>query len=198
MKVLYYLRHSDKEGQIIGRDGLDLVAKNVPTSFEKIVDGTLGSGVDAEARVETFTDFFHGLILRTAQTLLAAVTAKGMKGTVHPPIGEIGTDELFTEWKKTCKFGEEGKTNLEALQEGLSPKAFEEAKANAKKGVEIMFNQMTGDTGLAYGHSPVVECALMACGYNSVKLKLDSLEGAIFVQDEDGNIGIVEIIYIQR
>lgn len=156
MKKIYYFRHSKKNGSIIAEEGIILAVESA-INVQEI----------------QFTDLFHGILIRTAQTLIAIITGLScrLKGTklippvegakLHPPIDEIGNQEKFDEIvsDEFRKLTKEGKSNLEALRKTLSPEKFQKFLEWAAEGVKKMFSQMEGDNALACGHSPVIEAA---------------------------------------
>jgi hypothetical protein len=181
MKYLYYLRHSDKGigeySQFIMEAGLKWAADTAP---------------ERDFRIQ---HFFHGTLIRTAQTLLSAVTKRGFVGTVHPPIAEIGDNELFASWKeKGVKFGS-GLSNFQAMGKGLSKLQFNMAVSHCFTAVKKMFEKIgNGEIGLAYGHSPCVELAIYATRtelYGGEQLQ--SCEGALFTMDELNLIKVKEM-----
>ena len=175
MKTLIYVRHSLKDGQVIGIKGIELAVKKEP-----------------QAQI---TDLFHGIFVRTAQSLIAAVTNPGNlvnDATLHPIVEEIGTPEQFAEiatvaFKDAVKTG---KSNLEAAKLTMDLNFMSFLKKSAT-GVEKMFEQTEDNgTGLAYGHSPVIEAAAeyFDCNLNGRQLK--ECEYLVFIQDDDGKITV--------
>lgn len=172
-KKLRYVRHSKKEGAIIGREGLNYAAEKAPAG--------------------EYTDVFHGPLYRTAQTALAVVCALGSKAMVHVPVAEIGSDELFAtmvndEFKAAVK---SGKTNIEALfVSDHGDELVASWTTDAALGVEMMLNQIPDDGfGIAFGHDPIIPLA--ARGYGSDVPSLKEMEYIDFILD-NGVITIVD------
>lgn len=145
--------------------------------------------------------FFHGYLLRTAQTLLSTVTKFALRGIVHQPIKEIGENELFSEWKeKGVKFGLNGRSNFLSIKEDLSVEELNNAVDYCRVGLEKMFELMDVDpkpitnVGLAYGHSPVIELCCYSIDKTITDLSVKEYNGVIFQQSDDGIISIVEYI----
>lgn len=131
---------------------------------------------------------------------MASLSGRVMTGKLHPAIKEFGDGELFTSWVKDkgVPFGKDGLTNLQAVKHGLDEE-YKQAQAVAALGVEKMFNLMAdGGSGLAYGHSPIIEMAMEFFTPVSTQgnLSLNSYEGALFVQDDDGNIVVKKILRV--
>jgi hypothetical protein len=172
MKKLRYVRHSLKDGAIIGAEGLAYAQGKAPAG--------------------DYTDLFYGPLYRTLQTVLAVIAAIGCQpGTkVHMPIAEIGSDELFKvmandAFKAAVKAG---KTNIEAVYEaGHSSDQLEIWTADAANGVKKMLDEMPdGSFGIALGHDPVIPMAAQAfdCPVPSLK----EMEYVDFIQYTDGTI----------
>jgi len=176
MKKLFYVRHSLKEGDVISAEGL-VKAKELGMRFS-----------------ETVTDLFHGILVRTAQTLIAVMTGMGKfceNTTLHPVIEEIGTQDLFDEMV-TPAFKEARKTassNLEALMmENIEVSNFPFFLHNSGAGVEKMFSMMSdGGVGLAIGHDPIISLATEHFGLKLNGYQMKELEYIIFTE-ENGKI----------
>ncbi len=173
MKRLRYVRHGDKEGQLIGQEGLDLTQKKTPKG--------------------NYTDLFYGPLYRTLQTILAAVCSFGCKARVHYPIEQIGTTDLFTGmatpgFKETVN---SGSSNLEALDKVHKPSQVKKWEEMAAQGVKRMFDLIQEDGhGLCYGHDPVIPLAARAFGAKDAQ-SLDPLEYLDFQQDDSGEITVI-------
>lgn len=172
-KTLRYVRHSLKEGAIIGEKGLAYAAEKAPAG--------------------DYTNLFYGSLYRTVQSVLAVIAAVGCQpGTkVHAPIHEIGTDELFTVmvndlFKAAVK---SGKTNIQALYEsGHSEGKLAEWANDAINGVKIMLLLVPdGGLGLALGHDPIIPLATIALGYEGIP-SLKEMEYLDFELWDDGTI----------
>lgn len=182
MKTLFMVNGNfKKEGDIIGKKELELAQLLVPCRVAK--------------------HFFHSTMLRTAQVLLAAVTAaRGMNGKVYPPIHEFGNDVLFNPWEKwglasaTAKHG----SILNGLRSIIDKKEFQSAQQTALEGIRKAIRMIPeNEYGLAVGHSPIIELAMEAAGFNTIGLELGFLEGAIFIE-KDGVISILDPINISQ
>jgi broad specificity phosphatase PhoE len=140
---------------------------------------------------ETFEHIFAGPLKRTWQTLVAILCSIQdiFYAKVHEEIMEIGNDGLFDGWKQAgAKFGS-GKTNFDAMRDGLTESLLTQASLDALNGVKQMFTLMDNDeTGLAVGHSPVIELAAHATGLDMNGFQLKENEYIIFEEDNDGKI----------
>jgi len=175
MKRLRYVRHGDKEGQLIGQEGLDSTQKKTPKG--------------------NYTDLFYGPLYRTLQTILAAVCSFGCKARVHYPIEQVGTTDLFTGmitpgFKETVK---RGSSNLEAIDKVHKSSQVKKWEKMAAQGVERMFDLIPEDGhGLCYGHDPVIPLAARAFGTEDVQ-SLDELEYIDFIQTDAGRIHVTKL-----
>jgi len=177
MKRLRYVRHSDKEGDLISAEGLERARKEAP-------DGL-------------YTDLFYGPVYRTLQTLAAAMTVIEFTVTprLHEPIEEIGTNELFGR-VAVPKFREnvsEGLSNLEAVDITHPEEMISQLEFDAAKGVEKMFAEMPdGGFGLAYGHDPIISLAARYFNADEVR-SLKTLEWIDFFMNDEGEITVTGI-----
>lgn len=198
MKTLLYMRHGIKGAgefsQIITEENL----QNNPTLNSDSTSYPLSL---FKIHLHCARHFFHGFLIRTAQTLLSTVTKFGLKGQVHQPIKEIGDNELFVEWKaKGVNFGANGRTNFLSMKEDLSVEEFNNAVDYCRVGLEKMFDLMSDEpkqlpnVGLAYGHSPVIELCTYSVDKTFTNLSVKEYNGVIFQQSDDGIISIVEYI----
>lgn len=180
MKKLIYWRHSVKgtneHTQDIMQIGLD--------KAQQATEDTLF------VANQTFEHVFAGPLKRTWQTLVAILCSiqSIFYAKVHEEISAIGNDALFNSWKEAgAKFGS-GKTNFDAMREGLTEPLFNQASFDALNGVKQMFDIMSDDqTGLAIGHSPVIELAAHATGLKVDGFQLKENECITF-EFENGNI----------
>ena len=179
MKTLLYYRHSLKgtgeNAQIIMQPGFDATEKTTTDEIRNIYE---------------INHVFAGPLKRTWQTLVTILASiqSVFCAKVHEEIAEIGSDELFNHWKGLgVKFG--GKPNIDAMSDDLNSDEFTRACENALQGVKKMFDQMEDDeTGLAVGHSPVIEMATNRTGLSMAGQQLKENEFVIFEQDTQGNI----------
>lgn len=183
MKTLYYLRHSIKgitpeTEKYIMRKGLNLAAKLIP----KI----LGNNIPIH--------FFHGIEIRTLQTLAAAIITRGWGGIIHSPVLEIGGDVTYDRWEELgVNFENEELTGIEMAKVGLGNNYDKEVNY-CGSAISNMLNLMNeNETGLAIGHGMILEMALEAHGYPALaeKLELNELEGAVITEEQE------EILHIQ-
>ncbi len=181
MKALVYVRHSIKgagaNSAIILREGIEAARKAVRYNLPSYA----------------YSHVFYGPEYRTVQTLLVYLASGGWRAEIHEPVEEIGTNELFQGWAKMgAKLGA-GKTNIDALREAFHPVTFRHFCDKALEGVTKMFDQMADDeTGLAVGHSPVIEMAAEASGASMDGKQLPENGFAYFIQDDTGAITAAE------
>jgi hypothetical protein len=180
VKTLIYLRHGVKGtgefSDIITEENLQ---KNPTTNSE---------GLTAFSwHILGVSNFFHGYLLRTAQTLLSTITKLGLKGRIHQPIKEIGDNDLFKSWKeKGVNFGANSRSNFFSMKEDLSSEDFNNAVDYCRVGLEKMFDTIRdGEIGLAYGHSPVIELCCYSIDKSINDLSLKEYCGAVFDLEKD-------------
>lgn len=174
LKRLRYLRHSIKDGAIIGEKGLAYAREKAPAG--------------------NYTDLFYGPLYRTVQTVLATIAWLGCaaRTRVHALVAEIGTEELFKEMANDAFKAAtgKGKTNIEALfMAGHSDDQLALWRADAANGVKKMLDEIpNGGLGLALGHDPVIPLAAIACGNPVPSLK--EMEFLDFIQWNNGSITV--------
>lgn len=176
MKKIRYMRHADKVDQIVVQAGLDEAQKSAPGG--------------------KYTDVFYG-IFRTCQTILAVVCTLGVKANVHEPISELGDEEIFAKLT-TPEFTalvKNGRTNLQALDESLSPEEIRWWEELAASAVVKMFNLMKdGGFALAAGHDPLISLAGRFFGWKRPR-SLRTLEWIDIIQGDDGEIYFAGIVF---
>lgn len=187
-KELTYVRHAKrpKNSETVGSRGLKQAQK-------RAAQGAYG---------KDFTDFFHGPIFRTSQTLLAITLAIGCQGKIHKPIMEIGTeeifDEMYTEEEEKFEETDEAKhlIDIEILCRVHSLEMIKKWTALAAKGVKTMFDLMKGNHGLACGHEPIIPFA--ALGFGHMPISLNELDCVVFKQKKPGKKGIIVVEYVHH
>jgi hypothetical protein len=193
VKTLEIYRHSLKDGKAkntVGPKGLALAK----------AQGDKRNGEDAFC----YEAAFHGVEVRTAQTLLAFISAADEDNflpEIMPAVEGFGSDALFADMLKPPEFRDiaKGVGTFRAL---LTCHPFERVKAWAEAcyaGLVEVFAQITeGEVGLAISHSPTIELALWhAGGFADLTDKyavLKEMEGVLLEQDDDGVIKVVEKI----
>ena len=187
MKRLYYFRHSSKDGanNTLGPKGLALARKVGDWLY------------DAEEELE-FDRVFHGTLVRTAQTALAFTAGYGAVGDIMPVVPEIGSDDLFSKMVAPSQFRTLASVmgNFKALLQCHDPNQLAEWTYLAFSAVENMFNAMEdGETGVAFGHSPMIELALAkVLGTTELPeeyLVFGDMEGVELQQEEGGAIEVI-------
>jgi len=179
MKIIDYLRHSYKDGNNISAQGLTAAT---------------------QAGRECFIQYEYavgGNESRTWQTLCAFFMGYCHSVTLLTPIAAFGDSSLFKGWLDRG-FGDAVKqtgSNINGIHRILPKNEFEEACANALDGVREVFRQMNyGTACLAFGHSPIIELAVIGAGMKLEDVpSLKELEGLRFTQHDDGEI-TVEIL----
>lgn len=188
MKVLYYLRHSLKDyngpnekskGRRTGKEGFEL-AQKLGKVFKEIF----------KEKSIIITDFFAGELPRTWETLAGFLA--GYKPTVEVLIHqhlEIGDQDIFSQYitAEVKQLINNGHTNWQALKKVLGKRKIEKFKKFAFQGVEEAFKRMKGETGIIFGHSPIIEAAAEYVGFlsNLPDWQPNSCEGYIFILDND-------------
>lgn len=173
VKVIYFYRHADKIGQLIGPKGAVAAAQAGNCS-----------GI--------ISDCFFGPLVRTLQTLTAMMTNKAFACAIlHPePIKEIGTQELSDEMVNEAfkrAIAEDGLDNVKALRKSHPEEKINEWIAMAGQGVEKMFEQMEGEYAVAIGHDPMITLAAQHFG-SDFNDSLKTLKCIRFELFEDGLI----------
>ncbi len=190
MKTLYYFRHSTKDGvnNTIGPKGLKL-AKDVG-EWLMLWDSTI-----------VIHKAFHGLLVRTAQTALAFFCGFLDTPEVMPVVTEIGDDALFAEMVKPSQFRTLASAigDFRALIQCHDSENIKALGALSMVGVVKMFDEIGyGETGVAFGHSPMIELALMST-LNTIDLPEEYLtfgdmEGVELHLDEHGTVTVIRKI----
>jgi len=189
MKILYYRRHSLRNGDYISPEGLHLALK----------EGALSDVIFSEA--------FHGPLVRTAQTLLAFLMGTSIECTIHPVIEEIGTNDVLTSMaNEAFRLGQgQDLPHLTCLRAAHDQATYDKYAATARLAVRKMFDAMEdGSFGIAFGHSPMIE--LSATGLEAHpegKLPegwddLKEMDGLVFVQHDDGKLIVESVIRAKR
>lgn len=157
-KYLLICRHSDKtpDGKHISGAGYQLIFSRLPRMIATNVLETIN-----QSSLE-ISDFFHGIEVRTCETMAAAVCAtQKFKATVHgEPIEQLG-DDVFFGTLMARGFADQVKatgTNLKAAEAVLGDSFAGECQ-RCHNGVQRMFHEMVGKFGLGFFHSPTVEMA---------------------------------------
>ncbi len=190
MKRLYYFRHSSKDGanNTLGPKGLALARKVGDWLY------------DAEEELE-FDRVFHGTLVRTAQTALAFTAGYGAVGDIMPVVPEIGNDALFSQMVDPSQFRTLASAmgNFKALFQCHDSEVISSWIAEASLAVVNMFSAMEdGETGVAFGHSPMIELALAkVLGTTELPeeyLVFGDMEGVELQQEEGGAIEAIRKI----
>ena len=199
-KYLLACRHSDKtpDGKHISAAGLQLVFDRLPYMIGRVFQMAGNGGM-------VITDFFHGIEVRTSETMAAGVCAtRAFGATIHAePIAEMGDDETFGSWIKAgfSTLVKGGMTNLQAAKsvlDGRTASAFSEMCRICFTGISDAFSQMTGQFGLGFFHSPTVEMSAVSVWAEMPEdLRLNSLDGILFKQDEAGVISVIGVVRAQ-
>lgn len=176
MKRLYYLRHSIKD-----------------TNNNISLEGTALARMQGQALASVpFTHAFCGPLVRTRQTLLHFFSGHPSEVGIKGPCTEvegIGTDELFAQittggWKAAVKAG---KSNFEAVLEAHHSAQVGQWAKDAYYAVKSMFNKMnSGETAVAFGHSPIIELVAYALLNNQLAPEyrtLKEMEGIVFEEE---------------
>ena len=176
MKTAIAFRHSLKDGpnDTCGPKGLELAAAQGAVFF------------DSAFRVSKAT---HGVLVRTAQTLLAFLTAGPSRSVkILPPIAEFGSNELFAEMTGHSEFRERAKLagNFRALIQCHGHHKCMEWAEQCAHGVLKFFDQLEeGETGVFVTHSPTLELALWELlGYENLPAEFEifaEMEGVLIL-----------------
>jgi hypothetical protein len=173
-KLLQMRRHTDKDGEMASQKGLDWFA----------------SDRSPISNPGTVTDAFCGSeVGRTVQTALAACCSHGIRARVHAPDKRFGTARLFSGWKEKglIEAASEFGSLLAGVKTILNNKEMEALRSDLRTAVEDAFsNVREGGHGLIYIHSPIVELIGEMFGFDMSDIKLDSCEGVMLVQKDDG------------
>ncbi len=195
MKRLFYFRHSSKDGanNTLGPKGLELA--------HKVGDWLYDTENGGEDDGLGFDKVFHGPLVRTAQTALSFMLGYGYGGDVMPIVPEIGDDALFAEMVKPSQFRTLASAmgNFKALLQCHDPNQSAEWIYLAFSAVENIFSAMNdSETGVAFGHSPMIELALAkVLGTTELPeeyLTFGDMEGVEFQQEEGEAIKVVRKI----
>jgi len=188
LKTLIYWRHSVKGS---GNHSADIMQAGLDATAATVAKVHQSNGW-------MVNHFFAGPLKRTWQTMVAIMLQLLQSGYsfdrhyfLHEEIDEVGTQGLFDLWTRDAgvKFGA-GRTNFQALQQDLKHDYFPLALEGALGGVMKMMAIMSdGETGLAVGHSPIIELAAHAAGLDMANApQLMENEFIVFEQHDDGHI----------
>ena len=201
-KFLLLCRHSDKtkDGKHISATGLKLVMDCFPGM---IVASARLADLSGQRTVD---DFFHGPLVRTSETMAAAViAAKSYIAEVHSEaINQLGSQETFDKYFKDGfrdAVKATGSNYLGAKQ--IFGGKFDHECQVCLEGVKDMFNKMEKQFAAGLFHSPTVEMAASKCLWNCPEavdgkmpenLILASLDGILFKHDESDVITIIGVV----
>lgn len=173
-KALYAYRHAERDENDI------LTTKGIENSRKTVVP-------------EIPTDLFHTEHIRTAQTLLALIIGNQINDAsiLHLPIAQMGSQELYKELdtEELRARVDEGATYIDAILDIFSDEQIARHSRIAGEGIQEMFNQMVGNSGLAIAHDPIITLAAMHFGCADIR-SLDHLEYIAFFMDNDGTITV--------
>ena len=206
MKVIHYRRHSIKgPDNLLTPQGIALAIDEGKKAARQITGEVTGeSGPDAAFVKLRYERLFHGPLGRTLQTAMHFCHGLGYLPSPKLPIAEIGTDELFAEIA-TPAFREavkDGASNFQALLTVHGEAKAKEWAGVASEGVCKMFDGLQdGETGIAFGHSPVIELAawrLLGFELPEGHDRLADPEGIIFATDDMGKICVGPKIAVEK
>lgn len=207
MKTLHLRRHSMKDGanDTIGPKGLAL-AKAEGEKKTGLGVHEVGDGPDAMYVNNAYARIFHGVLIRTLQTVYGFAQGLGYTPTLMPMVKGLGDQATFVEmvndaFKSAVK---DGKSNLAALGHAHSATRVSSWAKEAVDALESMFDQMTDDeVAIGFFHSPTIELAAANCVTFGTALPkgwddLKEMDGLVFVQNRIPMVSGIEVIQVIR
>jgi len=192
MKYALLCRHTTKGKKHITIAGIKKIVNTFTAMIHRLTYREIMTRV---------TDAFHGVEIRTSETMMTALAVyySGYlyESVIHEdPIKQLGDDEWGTALKQRGlmdNLATQG-TLFKATKLTLG-ETFENECEECANGVREIFKKMTGNLAVGFFHSPTIEMAAHALGWSEMPndLQLDDLDGILF-KEESCKISVLGVM----